>query len=104
MKRLALFLLACMSLFWTQILAVHALDNDDSYQPIPEGRLHFIDGVSPATFELALDQVWVRPAGKRAFVESIDALASNAALLVVAALAAPRRPWRPCVQIIYGVA
>ena len=80
MKRSALFLLACMSLFWIQVSAVHAVDNDDSYQPIPEGRMRLIDGMSPATLELALDQVWVRPAGKRAFVEAIEPLNSNAEL------------------------
>ena len=101
MKRLALFLLVCMSLFWIQVSAVHALDNDDSYQPIPEGRLHFIDGVSPATFELALDQVWVRPAGKRAFVESIDALASNAALYHFVSAREAAAPDDECGMVAY---
>ncbi len=50
------------------------------YHPLPEGALRLVDGTSPASFELALDQVWVRPEGERGFVESIPKQASNAAL------------------------
>jgi PKD repeat protein len=50
------------------------------YHPLPEGALRLVDGTSPASFELALDQVWVRPEGERGFVESIPRQASNAAL------------------------
>jgi PKD repeat protein len=42
--------------------------------------LNLVDGTSPASLELALDQVWVRPSGERGFVERIPQQASNAEL------------------------
>ncbi|MCP4847459.1 MAG: S8 family serine peptidase [Verrucomicrobiaceae bacterium] len=50
------------------------------YHPLPEGVLRLVDGTSPGSFELALDQIWVRPSGERGFVERIPQQASNAAL------------------------
>jgi len=50
------------------------------YQPLPEGVLNLIDGTSPASLELALDRIWVRPSGEQGFVERIPQQASNAEL------------------------
>ncbi|MCH2061485.1 MAG: S8 family serine peptidase, partial [Verrucomicrobiales bacterium] len=101
MRRPVLFPLIGLSFLWTQALVAHAVDTDNSYQPIPEGKLRFIDGGSPATLELALDQVWVRPAGKRAFVETIQPLASNAKLYHFVSAREAAAPGDECGMVAY---
>ena len=88
--------------FWAaQVLPVDAVNSDDSYQPLPEGVIRFLDGGSPGSFELALDQVWVRPSGKRAFVEAIEPLASNADLYNFVSAREAATPGDVCGMVAY---
>lgn len=73
------------------------------YHPLPEGALRLVDGTSPASFELALDQVWVRPEGERGFVELIAPQDSNAALYNFVSAREAASPGDECGMVAFPV-